>query len=241
MAESVTVKELKVCYRDIRPFSIKRDLLGRGADRGVIFEALGGVSFSVDEGEIFGITGRNGSGKTTLLRTIAGIFRPDAGTVDLHGHTASLLSLGAGFNNNLTGRRNIELSGLLLGFTKQQVVEKTDEIIAFSELGEFIDRPVRTYSSGMYSKLSFSIAAHLETDITLIDEVLSVGDEKFRKKSHRKMEELISDERRTVIMVSHSLQSLESLCGRVMWLDSGHVVETGDARGVISRYRDFMK
>lgn len=179
--DAVTVTDLKISYRSISPFSIKRNLLQK-KKKSEVFEAVKGISFSVKQGEIFGIIGKNGSGKSTLLRSIANIFTPDSGTIDLHGNTISLLSIGVGFNGNLTGRKNIELSGLLLGFPEQMIKEKMNEIITFAELGDFIDKPVRMYSSGMHSKLAFSITACLETDIMLIDEVLSVGDEKFRKK-----------------------------------------------------------
>lgn len=141
-----------------------------------------------------GIIGKNGSGKSTLLRALAGIFSADEGTIDLHGHSVSLLSIGVGFQKKLSGRENILLSGILLGFTETQVREKMDEIIAFSELGDFIDLPVKTYSSGMYSKLAFSITAILETEIMLVDEVLSVGDAKFKKKSFKKIHNLIQPE-----------------------------------------------
>lgn len=238
--DAVTVTDLKISYRSISPFSIKRNLFQK-KKKSEIFEAVKGISFSVKQGEIFGIIGKNGSGKSTLLRSIANIFTPDSGTIDLHGNTISLLSIGVGFNGNLTGRKNIELSGLLLGFPEQMIKEKMDEIIAFAELGDFIDKPVRMYSSGMHSKLAFSITACLETDIMLIDEVLSVGDEKFRKKSYGKMKELISREDRTVIIVSHSLSTLEELCSRIMWMHEGEAREIGNSKEVLAHYKEFMK
>lgn len=237
MADAVTVDSLKICYKDIQQFSIKRNLLKMNERHTETFEAVRGISFSVKEGEIFGIVGRNGSGKSTLLKAIAGIFTPDGGSIDLHGHTVSLLSLGVGFNGMLSGRRNIELSGLLLGFTKDQIAEHMNQITGFAELGDFIDRPVRTYSSGMYSKLAFSITAFLETDIMLVDEVLSVGDEAFKKKSYQKMKEIISNDKRTVIIVSHSLQSLQELCGRAMWIENGIIRQIGIPRDVIAGYK----
>ena len=151
------------------------------------------------------------------------------------------MALGVGFKERLTGRENIMLSGLLLGFSEKEVEEKTQAIIDFAELGEFIDRPVRTYSSGMHSKLAFAITAMLVTDIMLVDEVLSVGDERFRKKSLNKMRELINDRDRTVVMVSHNIETLKAFCNQVMWLHEGKVVEIGEPNAVLERYREFMK
>ena len=204
------------------------------------FEALKHVSFSVPKGNILGIVGKNGSGKSTMLNAIAGIFAPDSGEIDLKGNTVSLLSIGVGFQKELSGRENILLSGMLLGFSEREVKEKTDEIIEFAELAEFIDAPVRTYSKGMYSKLAFSITAVLETDIMLIDEVLSVGDAKFKKKSFNKMKQMISDENRTVLIVSHSLETLAELCDSVLWLHDGEIRMHGDTQRVLAAYEEFM-
>ena len=177
-------------------------------------KAVDDLSFEIRQGEILGLLGPNGSGKSTMLRAIAGIFSPDEGKIDLHGHSVSLLSIGVGFQKELTGRENIVLSGMLLGFGEEEIKKKTEEIIEFSELEEFIDMPVRTYSSGMYSKLAFSITAILETDIMLIDEVLSVGDHKFKKKSYKKMKQLIGKKDRTVVIVSHNCRNCAmKLCG----------------------------
>ena len=238
---SISVRDLKVRYKSVSSYSIKKNLLRMKGAETKAFEAVRGVSFDFRQGEILGITGKNGSGKSTLLRAIAGIFSADEGTVDLHGHSISLLAIGVGFKSELTGRENIMLSGLLLGFTEEQVKEHLDEIIEFAGLGEFIDMPVRTYSSGMYSKLAFSITAIMETDIMLIDEVLSVGDEKFKKKSYEKMKSLISDNTRTVVIVSHNLKTLEELCDRVMWMHDGKIKKIGDPKAVIKEYREFMK
>ena len=205
------------------------------------FEAVKGVSFEVEKGQILGIVGKNGSGKSTLLRAIAGIFSPDEGTIDLHGNSISLLSIGVGFQNSLTGRENIYLSGMLLGFSREFIDEKLDEIVEFSELGDFIDRPVKSYSSGMYSKLAFAITAILETDIMLIDEVLSVGDAKFKKKSYAKMKELISKDDRTVLIVSHSSDTIKSLCDNVLWIHDGEMKMYGTTAEVLPKYDEFMK
>ncbi|MBE6010222.1 MAG: ABC transporter ATP-binding protein [Lachnospiraceae bacterium] len=248
MAEiAITVDNLVLRYRRLNNYSIKRQLLSfrqnrkDGKGKTGTFEALKGVSFELEKGEILGIIGKNGSGKSTMLRALAGIFSPDEGSIDLHGHGVSLLAIGVGFKGDLTGRENIFLSGMLLGFTKEYIEEKLDEIIEFAELGDFIEYPVRTYSSGMHSKLAFSITAILEADIMLIDEVLSVGDERFRKKSYEKMKSLISNKDRTVVIVSHSIPTLQELCTKVMWLHEGEVKEIGDPKEVLEHYREFMK
>jgi len=239
---AITVKNVTICYRDIKRFSIKRVMASDNSiSKSNIFTAVNDVSFEVKRGEILGICGRNGSGKSTLLRGIAGIFSPDEGLIDLHGHSISLLSIGVGFQKPLTGRENIYLSGMLLGFTQDQIKAKIDEIIQFSELGDFVDRPVASYSSGMYSKLAFSITAILETDIMLIDEVFSVGDVHFKEKSYNKMKELIDADGRTVIIVSHSSQSLIDLCDRVLWLHDGMIKEIGSPEKTVKNYEVYMR
>lgn len=238
---AIEVRNLKLYYRSMQAYSIRDNLFRFKRNRKEVFEALKGISFDVPKGQILGVIGENGSGKSTLLRTIGGIFSPDEGSVELFGHTVSLLSIGVGFQPQQTGRTNIMLSGLLLGFTEEQVREKMEEIIAFADLGGFIDRPVRTYSSGMYSKLAFSITAVLETDIMLIDEVLSVGDEQFKKKSFQKMKSLISDENRTVIIVSHSLGAIKELCHKVLWLHQGEIKRFGEPDEIIAKYQNGTK
>ncbi len=237
---AIEVKNLKIRYKCLNKISIRKSIFSLRKSKTEVFEAVKGVSFDVKEGEILGIVGKNGSGKSTMLRAIAGIFSPDEGTIDLHGHSVSLLSIGVGFQKKLTGRENIYLSGMLLGFTQEQINEKMNEIIEFSELGKFIDRPVKTYSSGMYSKLAFSITAILETDIMLIDEVLSVGDAKFKKKSYKKMKELITDQERTVIIVSHSSDTLRKLCSKILWLHDGEMRMYGTTEEVLPKYEEFM-
>ena len=240
MGTAIEVKDVRINYKLMKKFSIQRNLLKRDAEKAEEFEAVRGISFEVEKGEILGIIGRNGSGKSTLLRAIAGVFAPNEGSIDLKGNSVSLLSLGVGFKDTLTGRDNIYLSGMLLGFTKGQVKEKEEEIIGFAELGDFIDMPVRTYSSGMYSKLAFAITSNLETDIILVDEVLSVGDERFQKKSLEKMEKLINDKDRTVIIVSHSIETLGGLCDRVLWMNDGEIMEIGETAKVLDEYQKFM-
>lgn len=237
---AVTVKDLHITYRGLKKTSIRASWKHFG-DKVELFHALKGVNFEIEEGKILGIIGKNGAGKSTMLKAIAGIFSPDKGKIDLHDHTISLLSIGVGFNKKLTGKENIYLSGMLLGFTEEEIAAKEKEIIEFADIGDFIKKPVKTYSSGMYSKLAFAITAILETDIMLIDEVLSVGDAKFKEKSYNKMKELISDEHRTVIIVSHSLGTIKELCDEILWLNDGEVVMKGSAEDVIPQYEEFMK
>lgn len=237
---AVTVKNLHVSYRGLKKTSIRASW-SKLKDKVEIFEALKGVSFEVEEGKILGIVGKNGSGKSTMLRAIAGIFSPDKGSINLHGNSISLLSIGVGFNNKLSGYENIYLSGMLLGFSEEEIKEKEQEIIDFADIGDFIYKPVKTYSSGMHSKLAFAITAILETDIMLIDEVLSVGDVKFKEKSYNKMKELISDDKRTVIIVSHSLGTIAELCDEVLWLHEGEMKMLGTAEEVLPKYEEFMK
>ena len=237
---ALEVKDLHISYKCLKSFSIKKSLLHLKKADAKVYEAVRGVSFAVPKGEILGIVGKNGSGKSTMLRAIAGIFSPDSGTIDLKGNSVSLLSIGVGFQPKLTGRENLVLSGMLLGFSEEQVRAKMDEIIEFANLGDFIDMPVKTYSSGMHSKLAFSITAILEADIMLIDEVLSVGDAKFKKKSYNKMKELISNEDRTVLIVSHSSETLKELCTSVLWLHEGEMKMIGKPEEVLPAYDEFM-
>ena len=238
---AIEVKDLVISYQNLKKTSIKKTLLHLKRQKPDRFVAVKGISFYVREGEILGIIGKNGSGKSITLNALAGIFSPDSGSIDLNGHSISLLSIGVGFIREMTGRENITLSGMLLGFTEEQVKAKEQEIIDFAEIGEFIDMPVRTYSSGMYSKLAFSITAILETDIMLIDEVLSVGDQKFKKKSYEKMKSLISNKDRTVVIVSHSIETLKQLCDTVMWMHEGQIKRIGDPDEVLDEYVAFME
>ena len=238
---AITVKDVKIRYRFLKKISLIKSMFSlKKFAKTEYFEAVKGISFEVKKGQILGIVGKNGSGKSTMLKAIAGIFSADEGYIDLHGNTVSLLSIGVGFKNALTGRENIYLSGMLLGFDKEKIDEKIDEIIEFSELGQFIDRPVKTYSSGMYSKLAFSITAILETEIMLIDEVLSVGDAKFRKKSFEKMKSLIENKDRTVLIVSHSTETLQKLCDNILWIHDGEMKMMGTTEEVLPKYNKFM-
>lgn len=236
---ALEVSHVSIDYRNLLHMSMHQSLIQKGIKKAEIIRAVNDVSFTVNKGEILGIVGRNGSGKTTLLRSIAGIFQPDEGTIDAKGNRVSLMAIGIGFNGNNTGRENILKSGMLLGCKLDYVKEHMDEIIEFSELGDFIDRPVRTYSSGMYSKLSFAVTAILDTDIMLVDEVLSVGDEHFRKKSFAKMEELMTSGR-TVLIVSHATDTLKKFCDKILWINDGQVMKMGQTEQILAEYDEFM-
>jgi lipopolysaccharide transport system ATP-binding protein len=199
-------------------------------------DALNGMTFTVMKGESFGIIGRNGSGKTTILKLIAGIYRPDSGRIKVNGRISALIELGAGFHPDFTGRENIIVNGMILGLTKEEIKRKFDDIVSFAEIGEFIDMPVRTYSSGMYMRLAFSIAVNVDPDIFLIDEVLAVGDEGFVKKCLSKMEEF-KRAGKTMILVSHDLSMVERFCSRVLWIENGKPVLIGEPSLVVNEYR----
>ncbi len=205
--------------------------------RGHEFWALRNVSFAVRKGETLGVIGPNGSGKSTLLRVIGGIYSPDEGHIETHGKVSTLLSLTAGFQPELTGRENVFLVGMLMGLPYRTIREHLDEIIEFSELGDFINAPVRTYSSGMLARLGFAIAAYLECDVLLIDEILGVGDKSFREKSQAKIRELLGAGR-TVVLVSHNLEVVRKFATHCLWLDKGRVRMYGSPDEVISAYQD---
>ena len=197
--------------------------------------ALKDVSFEVPAGEILGIIGRNGSGKSTLLKILSKITRPTFGTIRVAGRVASLLEVGTGFHEELTGRENIYLSGTLLGMERKRIEAKFDEIVAFAGIGQFVDTPVKYFSSGMTMRLGFSVAAHLESDILLVDEVIAVGDGEFQRKCLQTMGEL-RDIGRTVLFVSHNLAAVENLCSRAIWLDDGKLQRTGHPKEIIQEY-----
>ncbi len=199
------------------------------------FCALTDVSFSVKRGEVVGIIGRNGAGKSTLLKVISGIYKPTAGELKLHGNVVPMLELGSGFDPELTGYENIFLNGAILGYPKDYLKSKMPDIIAFSELGNFINMPLKTYSSGMMMRLAFSIATLVDPEILIVDEILSVGDEFFQKKSFARMQEMM-DGGTTVLFVSHSLEQVCKICERVVWLEGGCVREIGSTIEVCSRY-----
>ncbi|MCX5829843.1 MAG: ABC transporter ATP-binding protein [Deltaproteobacteria bacterium] len=197
--------------------------------------ALRDISFEVKQGEILGIIGRNGAGKSTLLKILSRVTAPTSGECRVKGRIASLLEVGTGFHPELTGRENIFLNGAILGMTKEEIKQKFDEIVAFAEVEKFIDTPVKRYSSGMYVRLAFAVAAHLEPEILVIDEVLAVGDAQFQKKCLWKMGD-VSKEGRTVLFVSHNMVAVQSLCQKVMLLDKGEMVQNGPANQIVSNY-----
>ncbi|HYL84935.1 MAG TPA: ABC transporter ATP-binding protein [Candidatus Angelobacter sp.] len=203
------------------------------------FWALHDVSLDVHEGEVLGLIGRNGAGKTTLLKILSRITRPTSGFAEIHGRVGSLLEVGTGFHPELTGRENTFLSGAILGMSKSEIARKFDEIVAFAELDKFIDTPVKHYSSGMYVRLAFAVAAHLEPEILLVDEVLAVGDINFQKKCLGKMGD-VARAGRTVVLVSHQLNQIRRLCQRVIWIDAGQVRQNGPTHEVVSAYESAM-
>lgn len=238
---AIEVDDLVIRYREMKKYSVKENFFKFKKPEVEEFEAVSHVSFKVKKGEILGIIGKNGCGKSTMLKAIGGIFSPDSGSVDIKDNSISLLAIGIGFNKEMTGRANIYLSGMLLGFSEEQIRAKEEDIVAFADIDRFIDKPVRTYSSGMYSKLAFAITANLETDIMLVDEVLSVGDQKFKRKSAAKMRELISAKDRTVVIVSHNIATLMELCDTIMWMHDGKIVKMGNPEEVLAEYQEFME
>ena len=199
------------------------------------FTALGGVSFSVPTGSAFGIIGRNGSGKSTLLNLIAGITKPTSGEVQVNGRISALIELGAGFHPEISGRENIFINGVMLGLSKREIVERFDEIVRFAELEAFIDAPVKTYSSGMYMRLGFAVAVHVDPDILIVDEVLAVGDAGFSLKCLDKFSEF-KRHGKTILLVTHGLNTVQKFCDEAVWLDEGQIKGQGDPRRVIHMY-----
>lgn len=203
-------------------------------------DALNKINIKIKYGQVVGIIGSNGSGKTTLMRSIGGIVLPTSGEVSTYGKVETLLALGVGFNKELTGRQNVILGGLASGLSKAEILRKMDEIIEFSELSEFIDLPMRTYSSGMGSRLAFALALSVEPDILIIDEALSTGDAKFKEKSLNKVKSM-RNENRALILVSHALATIEDVCNEVIWLEKGKILASGDPKEVVAKYKEYLK
>lgn len=200
------------------------------------FWALNDISFMVERGEVLGLIGKNGAGKSTLLKILARIIPPTRGTATIQGKTASILEVGTGFHPELTGRENVYLNGAILGMKRKEIDEKFDDIVNFSNIEKFLDMPVKRYSSGMKVRLAFSVAAHLDADVLLVDEVLAVGDLGFQRKSLKKMKEITKSEGRTVVFVSHNMPAISSLCSKVILLDEGKIAKSGEPDDVISEY-----
>jgi len=200
-----------------------------------VHTVLENINLTINKGETVALIGINGSGKSTLLKLMTKIIYPNKGTLKTHGKLTSLLELGAGFHADFTGRENIYFNAAIYGLTKEEIDKRLDDIIEFSELGDFIDSPVRTYSSGMYMRLAFSVAINVDAEILLIDEILAVGDQHFQEKCFQKLEELAKSDK-TIVIVSHSLESVRKLCKRAIWIDNGHIREDGESNKVIDDY-----
>jgi ABC-type polysaccharide/polyol phosphate transport system ATPase subunit len=203
------------------------------------FEAVKHVSFEVSKGEVVGIIGRNGSGKSTILKLVAGVYTPTSGRVEVNGSIAPLIELGAGFHHELTGRENILLNGLLLGLSKRQVQEREGRIIGFAELGEFIDSPIKQYSSGMYMRLAFSVATEVDPDILIVDEILSVGDGGFREKCLDRIRQF-RNSGKTILMVSHDMGTMRSFCSRLILVHHGELVAEGEPSRIVNCYEELL-
>ena len=241
---AVSVKSVGLTYFtsvDKKP-TIKARLkrFGRGRKFSRRVDAINDVSIDIHYGTVLGIIGSNGAGKSSLMRVIAGIIPPSKGRVEVHGSVSTLLALGVGFNASLTGRENVYLGGLAAGMSRDEIDNQFDEIADFSELGDAIDSPMRTYSSGMYARLAFSVAATVKPDILIIDEALSTGDARFKEKSLNRIKELRTEDR-ALILVSHALATIEDVCNEVIWLNKGALMARGEPKEIINQYREFMQ
>jgi ABC-2 type transport system ATP-binding protein len=238
--EAVLLENVGVCYRapSERIHSIKEYMIRwvQGKIKHREFWALQGVNLTVARGETLGLIGHNGAGKSTMLKLIARVLRPTQGRVRVRGNVAPLLEFGAGFHPELTGRENVYLNGALLGFGRKEMDEKFQRIVDFAELWDFIDAPMRTYSSGMWARLGFAVATDIKPDLLIIDEVLSVGDEAFQRKSATRMQEF-RDQGATILLVSHSMDVIVQMCHRAAWLDHGQLKAVGNPEAVIHAYR----
>ena len=240
---AVSVRDLGLTYRtsiEKKPtLKARFKSLGRGKKHTRIVPALSDVNIDVHYGTVLGIIGSNGAGKSTLMRVISGIIPPSQGRVEVYGSVSTLLALGVGFSPSMTGRDNVYLGGLAAGMSREEIDNDFDAIADFSELGEAIDAPMRTYSSGMFARLAFSVAAVVEPDILIIDEALSTGDAKFKEKSLNRIKELRSADR-ALILVSHALATIEDICNEVIWLNKGKLMMRGHPTEVITAYREFV-
>lgn len=241
---AVKVNDLSITYRTTfeRKPTLKQALVrfGRGQRAVKEIEAIKNISFDVRNGTAMGIIGSNGAGKSTLMRAMAGILPPTSGSIEVWGRASTLLALGVGFNKNLSGRENIILGGLAAGMSRREVEERADEVAEWTELGDFIDMPMRTYSSGMSARVAFSVAVHMKPDILMIDEALSTGDAHFREKATAKMAEL-RESARAMFLVSHGLGSIKEMCNEAMWLDRGKLMMRGAPDEVVNAYMKFVK
>jgi teichoic acid transport system ATP-binding protein len=240
---AVKVNDLSITYRTTfeRKPTLKQALIrfGRGQRAVKEIEAIKNVSFDVRNGTAMGIIGSNGAGKSTLMRAMAGILPPTSGSIEVWGRASTLLALGVGFNKNLSGRENIILGGLASGLSRREVEERAEEVAEWTELGDFIDMPMQTYSSGMSARVAFSVAVHMKPDILMIDEALSTGDAHFREKANAKMAEL-RDSARAMFLVSHGLGSIKEMCNEAIWLDRGKLMMRGEPEEVVNAYLKFV-
>lgn len=238
-AENVSMcfKMMKDRVKSIKEYTVQ---LLKGKMKYEEFLALDDVSFEVKKGEVMGIIGRNGAGKSTLLKVISGILKPTGGKIELMGNVVPMLELGSGFDFDLSGRENVFLNGAILGYDEKFLKDKFDEILDFSELKEFIDIPLRNYSSGMVMRLAFSIASLVNPEIMIVDEILAVGDSAFQEKSKSKMLELMSGGT-TVLFTSHSISQIKEMCDRVIWLEHGKIMEMGEPDEICDKYEEFIR
>ncbi|USD19894.1 ABC transporter ATP-binding protein [Microbulbifer variabilis] len=227
---AISLNNVRVTYRSGIPFTRTTN----------VYSPLKDISFELYEGDSLGVLGRNGAGKSTLLRLLNGIIKPDGGKVINHGHRTALLSLTVGYDQNLSGRQNAVISGMMMGLKKHFIVSKLDEINEFAELKEFFDQPVKNYSTGMKQRLGMAVAIHLKSDILLIDEILAVGDSRFRRKSEAVMREKITSGD-TVVLVSHSAETVKRLCNKAIWIEGGVVAQYGDSKDVVACYEESQK
>lgn len=226
-------------YSD-KPNTLKEKLVRGRKNKTEVRKVLENINLTINKGETVALIGVNGSGKSTLLKLMTKIIYPNKGTIETNGKITSLLELGAGFHPDFTGRENIYFNASIFGLTKSEIEKRINEIINFSELGNYIDSPIRTYSSGMYMRLAFSIAINVDAEILLIDEILAVGDQHFQEKCFKKLEELAKSDN-TIVIVSHSLESIKKLCKRAVWLNNGKIEKDGDCQTVIKQYLEQCK
>ena len=240
---TVSVRNLKLHYKTniTKKPNFKEALVhfGRGEKTAVTVEALKGISFDVYRGTVLGVIGANGAGKSTLMKAIAGLLPPTEGEIELRGKVSAMLSLGVGFNPNLSGRENVLLGGLASGLSRQEIEENFAKIVDFAELHDHIEMPMRTYSAGMYSRLGFAVATTINPEILLIDEALSTGDASFKEKSAQRIYDL-AKQAKTLIVVSHALGTIQELCTDVVWLDHGNLIKTGKPDEIVAAYTKFL-
>lgn len=242
----IKLNSVELIYQSAESFSVKkfvRMIFNKELKKSFLlqYKALNDISFNIKKGNVYGIIGNNGAGKSTLLRLLSGAMSPTSGTIERNYSTINLLALGVGFTRDMTGYENIYLNGMLLGFTKKYINKKINDIIEYSELGDFIYKPMKTYSSGMVSRLGFSIAINLKPEVLLVDEILSVGDVKFREKSFNSIRSFIEDDNTTVVIVSHSIQQIKDLCNYVVWIEKGNMIAKGDTHNILDVYTKVNK